>query len=526
MSAGFSIPDDLNPDETWEREDMHCPMALSPLSQDFILQLFEAINARFILFDMPVRIETRFIEGYAYTRDVIEDGVSPEDLAPMQEQKREEMIAGGISQWTEEAFPALMKLYGDLDAVTFGGSRPQASEYWQEAWKYIYEAYKIHYTLVSTLFYGPVNRLADFCVTSMGGTETDALRLMQGRTKTLNEVQGDLHALAELAKRQPEINQAVSAGAGSVEELASLDGGAEFSERFKGFVARHGHLGQAFDDLSQPSWAQDPSLLFAELRRRLTQPGEDPEVRSSRLIADSERLAAEARSKLRGDDLERFERLLEDARTLGPLTEDHNYWLDRMFHHKMHACALRAGERLVADGVIEDPDEVFHLHADEVASLLADPRPSTDLIEQRKDLLVRWRELKPPSHLGPEPSLAGQDRFHAGKEPSLEADRLLGHGACPGSVTGVARVVTSPADFARVSEGEIVIAPASNPSWVPLFNIIGGLVTNTGGVLSHAAVVAREFGIPAVVGVKDATTTISDGRKVRIDGASGEVFLL
>ena len=93
-------------------------------------------------------------------------------------------------------------------------------------------------------------------------------------------------------------------------------------------------------------------------------------------------------------------------------------------------------------------------------------------------------------------------------------------------VRGPARVTLSQDDFGRIQPGDIIVCPSSNPSWVPVFTIAGGLVTNTGGVLSHAAVVAREFGLPAVVGTGDATTRIADGRLVEIDGTAGTVRLL
>ena len=102
---------------------------------------------------------------------------------------------------------------------------------------------------------------------------------------------------------------------------------------------------------------------------------------------------------------------------------------------------------------------------------------------------------------------------------------MRGTGASAGIVTGPARVVLGPDDFERVQPGDILVAPSSNPSWVALFAIAGGLVTNTGGVLSHAAVVAREFGLPAVVGTGDATTRIGDGQMLELDGTTGFVRL-
>jgi pyruvate,water dikinase len=100
---------------------------------------------------------------------------------------------------------------------------------------------------------------------------------------------------------------------------------------------------------------------------------------------------------------------------------------------------------------------------------------------------------------------------------------LKGTGASAGVARGPARVVLGPADFGRVQPGDIIVAPSSNPSWVPLFTIAAGLVTDTGGVLCHAAVVAREFALPAVVGLGDATKRIADGRLLEIDGVQGLV---
>jgi pyruvate,water dikinase len=115
------------------------------------------------------------------------------------------------------------------------------------------------------------------------------------------------------------------------------------------------------------------------------------------------------------------------------------------------------------------------------------------------------------------------DRFDGGRFPPDADGTLRGTGASAGVARGPARVVNGPDDFERVRVGDIIVAPASNPGWVPLFSIAAGFVTDTGGVLSHAAVVAREFGLPAVVGLGDATTRIADGRIVEIDGAAGLV---
>ena len=134
--------------------------------------------------------------------------------------------------------------------------------------------------------------------------------------------------------------------------------------------------------------------------------------------------------------------------------------------------------------------------------------------------------IVPPRRVGKPAEDGGGDRFDGVRLTSSDPDELRGTGASAGIVRGPARVTLTQADFEAVRPGDIIVCPSSNPSWVPLFAIAGGLITNTGGVLSHAAVVAREFGLPAVVGTGDATTRIADGRLVELDGSSGIVRLL
>jgi len=186
----------------------------------------------------------------------------------------------------------------------------------------------------------------------------------------------------------------------------------------------------------------------------------------------------------------------------------------------------RVGQRLVERGVIARPDDIFFLGRAEVPDLLRVPENRRSVVRERRDLHARQLLVEPPHALGQPPEESSDSRFDVVRTSSTEDGKLQGVGASAGLARGPARVTLSPADFARVQAGDIIVCPSSNPSWVPLFAIAGGLVTNTGGVLSHAAVVAREFGLPAVVGTGDATTRIADGRMVELDGTSGEVRLL
>jgi pyruvate,water dikinase len=188
---------------------------------------------------------------------------------------------------------------------------------------------------------------------------------------------------------------------------------------------------------------------------------------------------------------------------------------------------MRVGARLAEAGVFDDPTEILFFDRSEVPGLLLHPVDRRATVAERTATLDRQARTRPPRTVGkPSESTGGGDRFDGERFASDRADELRGTGASAGVVRGRARVTLTAADFSAVQAGDIIVCPSSNPSWVPLFAIAGGLVTDTGGVLSHAAVVAREFALPAVVGTGDATQRIADGRQVEIDGTSGIVRLL
>jgi pyruvate,water dikinase len=170
---------------------------------------------------------------------------------------------------------------------------------------------------------------------------------------------------------------------------------------------------------------------------------------------------------------------------------------------------------------------VFFLHPHEIRGAFIHSQDFRQLVAERKDLHTQQSAIRPPKYVGRPPDASEPpNRFDIVVQPQPDLQRLKGIGASPGTARGSARVVMALEDFATVRRGDIIVCPSSNPSWVPLFGIIAGLVTNTGGVTSHAAVVAREFGVPAVVGTGEATRLIRNGQQVEVDGSAGEVRLL
>ncbi|MGZ4793537.1 MAG: PEP-utilizing enzyme, partial [Ilumatobacteraceae bacterium] len=201
---------------------------------------------------------------------------------------------------------------------------------------------------------------------------------------------------------------------------------------------------------------------------------------------------------------------------------------------------LAVGDALVRDGVIDNRSDVFLLHKDEVRDALANGGDRRAIVAERKVSVAAAAQASPPGALGtpPPPPQAGGfvDPFMdaivtrlLGIKPPAEGEHdpavLDGVAGSPGVYRGVARVVKSLDEASDLEDGEIMVCEMTLPPWVPMFSIAGAVVSDVGGVMSHCAIVAREFDIPAVVGSVDGTTRIKTGQTITVDGIQGVVYL-
>jgi phosphohistidine swiveling domain-containing protein len=531
----FDDPSDA--ELAWEWDDMHMPFAVAPLAGDFVRVVgsgFDDPNIRYSdvgFGTFPQRWHCAVWNGYSYF--AIRRNYSPEERPAVIERytaMARSRIEVTDAYWREELLPELHRAYDRIESVPVEtGSGHEVAAAWESAWQAAERAWAIHFDAILGP-YQVMDDLADaYEVANPGAPPGEALRLAQGGHHELLDVELGAEQLAALAAASPGVSDALRAGVRSIEALGELPGGREFIAALEAFLGRHGHLGQSVDDLSLESWGEEPGNLLTELAKRLEHTPEPAEERRARLEREAGELADAARARLadRPDDLAKFEHALRYARSIGFLTEVHNYWIDRKSQARIRSLAMRVGHRLVSEGVIDQANDVLYLHRGEIAELLRTPRNRRPIIDARRSEHARQQRITPPRYVGrPPPAPIAVDRFDGTRIDSTEADVLRGTGASSGVVRGPARVVLTSREFDRIMPGDIIVCPSSNPSWVPVFTIAGGLVTNTGGVLSHAAVVAREFGLPAVVGVANATTTIRDGQLLEIDGVAGTVRLL
>jgi phosphohistidine swiveling domain-containing protein len=281
--------------------------------------------------------------------------------------------------------------------------------------------------------------------------------------------------------------------------------------------------------------------VLRNLKDYLKQPDRDLAAERSALIDEREQLIAQARERLRGYPrpvVEQFEGLLTAAQVGNILSEEHGFWIDFSTTYEVRLVLLEIGKRLAAAEVTSQADDVFLLSLDEVRAALA-AFPNGDLralIVERDAEMAHAATLTPPPFLGTPPAgplpqdpmgRALVKMFGGGPPPTSEApSELRGSAGSPGKVTGPARVIRTLDEADRVQPGDVLVAEFTAPPWTPLFATVSAVVTDAGGILSHCAVVAREYGIPAVVGTGRATATIRDGQMVEVNGDAGLVRIL
>jgi pyruvate,water dikinase len=190
----------------------------------------------------------------------------------------------------------------------------------------------------------------------------------------------------------------------------------------------------------------------------------------------------------------------------------------------VRASLLAGGNELVAKGILDAPDDIFFLHLDELRSVDAgEARDWRSLVRGRRQSYAREKRRRRVPRLLLTDGRAFFGGTGAGER--VEAATLVGTPVSPGVSVGIVRVVFDPGKE-QLAPGEILVCPGTDPAWTPLFLAAAGLVTEVGGLMTHGSVVAREYGIPAVVGVRDATTRLRTGDRVRVDGTSGRITIL
>ncbi len=519
---------------------------------------------------MPIRMEMRHINAYSFSA-IAPAGLPPEPvqrlmgglqrLAPgLMDRMMAKVMAKGNAEtfsrlqqaadqlqesWEKRWLPAIQQEVGFWEGMALeGADRAALLAYLNETLPRMARVWTLHFEIVFPAGTA-VARFDDFYQKLFpGSAPLDAQRLLQGIDNSFLAGDRALWALSRVAAAQPNI-EAVLLGDNLAEiprALAATPAGRAFWVQIAEFLDQHGRRGHQSDGFREQSWVENPSTALLLLRAYLRHPQRSPVARQEKLHAERESALAAARARLADRDettRSRFEELLSTAQMGMFLHEEHNYWIDQRSMYEARRLILACGRALAESGAMGAAGDIWHITLEELKMALAGDIPAgfQAQIDRRKQTMEHFRGIEPPRAIGTTPlleppkdnpmlaMLVKMDGIDRSAE-SHAHNELLGNAGSAGRVRGRARVIHDLADAYQLQQGEILIARTTMPPWTPLFSVAAGLVTETGGILSHAAVVAREYGIPAVVGVADATVRIATGQGIEVDGNAGTVRLL
>ncbi|MGW3570013.1 rifamycin-inactivating phosphotransferase [Streptomyces sp. NPDC000941] len=313
---------------------------------------------------------------------------------------------------------------------------------------------------------------------------------------------------------------------GFLDELGKLAGGTEAHDAIEGYLDRYGMRCVGEIDITRPRWRERPTTLVPvildnvrnfgpgaaarrfEQGRQKAQKKEQDLLTRLRALPDGDRKADEAK------------RMIDRVRTFIGYREYPKYGIvSRYFVYKQ--ALLEEAERLVQANVLPEKEDIFYLTFQELHDVVRSNQVDDQLVQQRKDAFRSYHALTPPRVLTSD----GEAVTGAYRRDDVPAGALIGLPVSAGTIEGRARVILDLAE-AELEAGDILVTTFTDPSWSPLFVGIAGLVTEVGGLMTHGAVIAREYGLPAVVGVEQATRLIRDGQRIRVHGTDGWVEIL
>jgi pyruvate,water dikinase len=444
--------------------------------------------------------------------------VRPEVSAPAQKKQKQprrtpEQLFALVDQWVEE--------FQALDLQQFGDR-----SLWDYLPLWIERGTALRSILLPAALSGITFYFLERRVSRWTGKEGQATLLVQALSGVYTAEVGPM--LWHLAHLLREADLAEIVEQHPAEEALTLlrqDTDAQaFIDAFEAFLQRHGYRCPNDAELHNPRWAERPAQVIEMLKPYLrmneaTNPALSEEVRRQEREETGNLILAQLNPLRRP----LFCWLLRQAQDKTRLRDNNRSYVAK-FLYPMRLLLAELGRRWAERGWLADPDDIFFLTLYELDDLInAGESPALAdklhvMIAARRTAFDYWQSISAPSALGPDGVPL--------PDPVPTGSYLQGLPACAGHVRGIARLATSVEEATRLTPGEILVTRATDPGWTPVFPLVSGLVLETGGLLSHGAIIAREYGIPAVINVPGALSSIQNGQLIEVDGTNGRVYLV
>jgi pyruvate,water dikinase len=527
---------------SWHRDPVHFPRPVTRYFAETHPPAMARGTSEFMRFygTLLGGTEVRYVHGFAYStmRPAPEEEI-PERFARAEEVWEKKVWREQLQEWDDVAKPASIARHRELQAVDIGAlSDDELAAYLEQCRDHHQEMQYQHmrFTASATV---PIGDLLAHVTAWTSVTPSDALAMMRGSAPISAGASDELGRLIAALEADAGARALLESDTDPEKILAELraDGG-EVGAATAGYLDLVGcRLLDGFDIAGRYA-LELPDQLVRAIRSFLSGKDEDDAETDARIA----RIRAEVPEEHRAE----FDELLGEARLIYRLRDERGVFSDIWASGIMRRAALGAGRRVAERGGLHDPEHMVDASLDEMCALVRGAsEPSADELARRCAARTALGPKDAPDALGPEgpppPDPSGlppgerrvmtavgiaMGSLFGSSDAEHDENLLRGLAASGGSYEGIARRVAGPTEFDRIEQGDVLVTESTTEAFNILLPLLGAIVTDAGGLLSHSAIVAREYGIPGVVGTREATDLIPDGARVRVDGDAGEVHVL
>jgi pyruvate,water dikinase len=526
---------------TWAQDPVHFPRPLTRYFTETHPAPFKQGTHDFaVYYGMLLDgMEIAYVNGFAYNKMLM----APEAEVPVRFGRAEEVYAKKLWReqlrlWDEECKPQSIATHRQIQAVD-----PDALSN-EELAAYLERCRDHHAAMMAQhmrFTAGAMLPTGDFMaqVGDWTGLPASALLgLLRGSATVSAGGSDELERMVTAIGQDPFALELFQSDDDPNEIIASLRSlGGEAGQAVSGYLDLVGYRPLDGFDISEPSALELPDTLLRAIRIAVSTKDE--------AVSNLAQLTADVRSQVPEEHRDQFDELLAEARLTYRLRDERGVYSDIWASGLMRRAVLAAGRRLTDEKLIDDPELLIDASVAEMRALLTGSSgPSADELSERLDYRLSHTAKDAPAVLGDPPApptdpsglppgigrlmratgLAMGEVFGSSLAEN-EENLLRGLAASPGVYEGTARRVSGPSEFGRIIQGDVLVTEATTEAFNILLPLLGAIVTDNGGLLSHSAIVAREYGIPGVVGTREATDRIADGARIRVDGDAGEVSI-
>ncbi len=543
----FDEERDLQEAEVWVIDAKDCVPALYPLE----LWGLSTVNAHRAMgygsemISAPMGVPVwRTKDGFAYLSRIKLSEEEKKQREPIFRERIAPWIEDFQAQWEGKFMPELEEGFQRLKRVDVEKlTSPELRVYFQDWINYLYRSWDIHMHCLYAAWhiYG---LFEDICKALLGMDEQHPQfkALMSGFDNRIFQVDREQYRLGSRALELglKETFESLPDDENLLSELAKSDAGRKWLEEFHAFLDENGWRTTRVADYSTPTWLEKPGQALPNIRTAIARGGAFTlDQEGVRLAKQREEVKKEVLSRVPAANKEMFAKLLNAAQWVGRWAEGHLFYCEHYANGLARHVLKEIGQRFARTGIIEEPRDVYFLLPEEIIVRII----PADFGKFNSRKLVQIRKQQYEENLKAEPPFAIGDMSKLGEvisdeaillrvvagvpvvKPELKAD-IYGSNSAPGVAEGPARVIMSHEEFHLVQPGEVLVTVTTSPTWTPLFAIVKGVVTDTGGGLTHAVIVGREFGLPVVAGTQEGTRKIKTGDRVRVDGDNCCVYII